>query len=138
MSEQYGPPRGEGSPPPKTLEGAAPDISAQAAQRRQLVTALENALRDSMADLRKDMGEIKTRSHADYHRLLYIFGAGVAAIIAVFGWGYTRLDDRLIAVSDGVSDRVAVVGTDLARTDQKLDDLIARGPPTAQTPTVHH
>jgi ABC-type transporter Mla subunit MlaD len=136
MSEQYGPPRGEGPPPPRSLEGAAPDISAQAAQTRQLVQALENALRDSMADLRKDVGEIKARSHADYHRLLYIFGAGVAALVAVFGWGYNRLDDRLIAVGDKITDRAAIISTDLARIDQKLDDLIARIPPVP-TPPPH-
>jgi hypothetical protein len=115
-------------------EGGPINLTRESGQTRQLVQALETALRDSMAELHKEVAEIKTRSHTDYHRLLYIFGAGVAALIAVFGWGFARLDDRLIAIGDRLSDRVAEVATSQARTDQKLDDLIARIPPVPSPP----
>lgn len=140
MSEQFGPEREEGAPLPGTQEGMPPHINPAAAQTGQVVRAVQDAVRQGLSDIKADLTKIETRSHTDYHRLLYIFGAGFLALAAMtieaYRWGH----EDLIAASSKVEtriektdDRVVSMGNSLSRIDQKLQDLLERIPPV-QTP----
>jgi hypothetical protein len=61
--------------------------------------------------------------------LLYVFGAGFVALVAVFGWGYSRLDDRFTRADE----RRESMEKTLTRIETKLEDLLQRIPPV-QTP----
>jgi hypothetical protein len=106
------------------------------AQTGALVRALQEALKESNANLRQDMSEIKTHTRADYHRTIYMFGAGFVLICCLFGWGYTRVDDHLSAAASRLDDKIATLSTTATRIDTKMEDLLARMPPV-QTPIPH-
>jgi hypothetical protein len=118
-----GPPDDSGQPPP---------ISPHAAQTGALVRAIQDALKDSIAELKREISETRTHSREDFHRLLYIFGAGFVAIAVLFAWGYSRLEDRFIAVSTKIDDKVDTLSNTVIKVDTKLGDLLERIPP-AQT-----
>ena len=123
--------RASGQPPDDS--GQPPSVSTNAAQTGTLVRAVQDALRESTADFRRDISEIRGHSRGDFYRLLYIFGAGFVALAIVFGWGYSRLEDRFTAVSTKIEDKVDSLEKALIKVDTKLDDLLARIPP-AVTP----
>jgi hypothetical protein len=130
MSDRFA--RGETEPP---LEGGAPpSLSPTAAQTGVLVRALQEGLRDSVTDLRREISELKRSTDGDYHRLLYIFGAGFIAIVVLFAWGYTRLEDRFITVSDKLSDQIESLQNTTVKVDTKLGDLLERIPPAVTRP----
>ena len=118
--------RGDTEPP---AEGGPPPLSPAAAQTGVLVRALQDGLRDSVSDLRREISELKAHAHTDYNHLLYIFGAGFIAIAVLFGWGYSRLEDRFFNVSTKIDDRLGSLEKAVIKVDTKLGDLLERIPP---------
>ncbi|SRR5579883_2097478 len=114
---------------PDSAGSGARDLSAHTAQTGHLVRALHEGLRDAVSDFREDIAGIRDHHRADYWRLLYVFGAGFVALVAVFGWGYSRLDDRFTRADE----RRESMEKTLTRIETKLEDLLQRIPPV-QTP----
>jgi hypothetical protein len=124
-------------------EGPGPkQLSPESAQTGALVRALQETMKDALNDLRNDIREVRTdlkdirneinkiepaaakSIREEFHKLLLIFGGGFIAVIAVFGWGYTRLDDHMLENTKAST-----------KDETKLDDLIARIPPVQASPS---
>jgi hypothetical protein len=95
-----------------------PDISAGAAHTR--IVAQE---------FRDDIKDIKSEQKSDFRIVLAMFGAGFVILGGMLFVGYFRLDDRM----GRLEDKVNATTSALVRIDTKLEDLLARIPPT-QTP----
>jgi hypothetical protein len=130
----------EGTPTP---EGTPTQLNSDAVRTGQMVRAVQAAVRDGLSDIKTDLVRIESRGDAHFHRLLLIFGAGFLAVASAFGWGYTRMDDHIVASTSRLEDKItrledklATLGNNQTRTDQKLQDLLDRVPPV-QTPLPH-
>jgi hypothetical protein len=84
-------------------------------------------------EFRDDIREIKHDQKTDFRIIIGMFGAGFIAVAGMLIFGYFRVDDRIIKLED----RVNALSTTLVRIDTKLEDLLARIPPT-QTPAPAH
>jgi hypothetical protein len=80
------------------------------------------AVKESVADLKADVKEIKGHRVSDLRWHIGIFGAGFLVLGGMLIAGYFKLEDRLSDLS-----------TASTRVETKLDDLLARIPPV-QTP----
>jgi hypothetical protein len=107
------------SVPPRAMANVAPlDIGGVAGQTRLIV----EAVKDTVADLKADIHDIKGHRVSDLRWHIGIFGAGFLVLAGMLITGYFKLEDRVSALS-----------TASTRVETKLDDLLARIPPV-QTP----
>jgi hypothetical protein len=106
------------SQPPKDMANVAPLDMAGAGQTRLIV----EAVKESVADLKLDVKEIKGYRFGDLFKYL----SALAAAVVLLG-------GMMIAVYFKIEDKIHTLSTASTRIEQKLDDLILRIPPV-QTP----
>lgn len=104
---------------PKQFANVPPDISSGSAHARAVVQ-----------EVKDDIREIKKDQKVDFRIVLGIFGAGFVILGTMLIVGYFRLDDRITKLDDKISS----LSTTLVRIDTKLEDLLARIPPTQTAP----
>ena len=102
------------SQPPKEMANVAPLDMAGAGQTRLIV----EAVKESVADLKLDVKEIKNYRHGDLFKYL----SAIAGAVVLLG-------GMMIAVYFKVEDRVHELSTATTRVETKLDDLLQRIPP---------
>jgi len=105
--------------PPKSMANVAPAEMAGAAHTRILI----DAVKESVADLKSDVKDIKSHRFADL--LWHIAGlVGLAIILGgMMSAAYFKLEEKISNLS--------IAST---RVETKLDDLIARIPPVPTPP----
>lgn len=94
------------------MPNVIPDVG-QAAHARLLI----DAIKESVADLRSDVKDIKDHRHSDFRWYISIFGGGFLVLAGLSLVLYSRMDDRVQALS-----------TTLTRVETKLEMLLQRLP----------
>jgi hypothetical protein len=124
----------DGAEPPKA---GPPPVSAETAQTGILVRAIEAALVEPL----KRISELRSDNRTDQKWMLTAFAAGFLLLAGMMITGYHWLDERIIAQSTRLEDRlgktddrVNSLGSLLTRVDQKLQDLLDRIPPQPTAP----
>jgi hypothetical protein len=102
------------------MANVAPLDVAGAGQTRLIV----EAVKESVADLKADVKEIKSYRFGDLFKYL---SALTAAVVL--------LGSMMIAVYFKIEDKIHDLSTASTRIEQKLDDLIARIPPVQTLPS---
>lgn len=117
----------------------------------QIVRAVQDAVHHGLLEVKSDLARTEARSHTDYFRTLCAFATGFVVlagmVIESYRWGHDeltsttakiearidtvegRIDKRLDKIEDRIDkidDRMITIGNNLARTDQKLQDLSDR------------
>jgi hypothetical protein len=100
--------------PPTEMANVTPMGSASA-QTRQIV----DAVTASVAEIAKDVKEIKNYRYTDLLLHIGAFTGGIIMVVTLILTVYSKLDDRIQAISSTTT-----------RSDQKLEDLLQRIPPT--------
>jgi hypothetical protein len=81
-----------------------------------------DAVKESVAELKSDVKEIKGHRHTDFVWIIGVLAAGFLVLLGAMATAYLRLDDKVSELSKSQT-----------RIETRLEDLIARIPPT-QTP----
>ena len=102
------------SEPPKSFANVTPVDLAGAGQTRMIV----DAVKESVAELRSDVKEIRGHRFPDFVWHITVFAAGFLLLCGVMAAAYFRIDDRLRDLSLAAT-----------RVDTKLEDLLQRIPP---------
>jgi hypothetical protein len=102
------------SQPPREMANVAPPDIAGAGQTRLMV----DAIKESMAELRSDVKEIKGYRNGDLFKYLSAIAAAFLLLTGMMTTVYFRVDDHIRQLS-----------TAITRVETKLDDLIQRIPP---------
>jgi hypothetical protein len=103
--------------PPTSMANVTP-LDSGTAQTRQIV----EAVKASVADLTQDVKGIRDYRYTDLLLHIGAFAAGIIIVVTLILNVYSRLDDKIQALS-----------TTSTRVDTKLEDLLQRIPPV-QTP----
>ena len=104
--------------PPKEMANVIPLDSAAVGQTRMIV----DAVKESVAELKADVKDIKGHRHTDFVWIIGVFATGFLVLLGAMATAYLRLDDKVSELSKSQT-----------RMETRLEDLIARIPP-AQTP----
>jgi hypothetical protein len=149
------PPGDVGAPPP---DGAPPPhINPESQQTGMLVRALQEALKDSVSELRADIAKIETHARSDHRWLTGAFATGVVIVFGALVTGYFHLDDKIQTQSTRVEtkidaasstinskidtegqhsiDRMDQLGMTMVEIKTKLADLLERIPPVPTPPS---
>jgi archaellum component FlaC len=102
--------------PPGRLANVPPDISSGAAHTRIVVQEIKDDIRD-----------IKKDQKTDFRSIGGMVIAGFLILGSMLMFGFFRIDDRITKLDDKVNG----LSTTLTRIDTKLEDLLARIPPTS-------
>ena len=92
-----------------------PDLSAGTGITRLLIGAVEDAVKELKGDVR----EIKSHRHSDFVYYVSIFAMGFLMLSGMLIFGYFKLDDKIVSLSN----------TSI-RVETKLEELLRRIPPT--------
>lgn len=114
-------PNPAGSLPPGEMPNVPPQDMAGAAHTRIIV----EAVKETVAELKTDVKDIKGHRVSDTRWHLSIFGGGFIILAGMLITGYFKLNDRIENVETG-----------LTRVETQLDDLLQRIPPVP-TPIPH-
>jgi len=104
--------------PPKDFANISPQDIAGAGQTRLIV----EAVKESVAELRSDVKDIRSHRFSDLKWYICSLAAGVVLLGGMMIAAYFRLEDKISDISTG-----------LTRVETKLDDLAKRFQP-ALTP----
>ena len=107
------------SQPPREMANVAPFDVAGAGQTRLIV----EAVKESVADLKADVKEIKGYRYGDLFKYLSAIAAAVVLLGGMLTAVYFRVEDKIHNLSNATT-----------RMEAKLEDLLQRIPPTASTP----
>lgn len=107
------------SGPPQVIANVAPVDMAGAAHARIIV----EAVKESVAELKADVREIKTHRFTD---LLWH--------ITAFAAGFVILASMMIAAYFKIEDKIHTLSTSNTRIETKLEDLLQRIPPIPTLP----
>jgi hypothetical protein len=99
--------------PPREMANVAPFDMAGAGQTRLIV----EAVKESVADLKLDVKEIKNYRHGDLFKYL----SAIAAAVVLLG-------GMMTAVYFKVEDKIHELSTSTTRIETKLEDLLQRIP----------
>jgi hypothetical protein len=102
------------SQPPTEMANVAPFDVAGSGQTRLIV----EAVKESVADLKADVKEIKGYRYGDLFKYL----SAIAAAVVLLG-------GMMIAVYFRVEDKIQRISTSTTRIESKLEDLVQRIPP---------
>ena len=102
------------SQPPREMANVAPLDLAGAGQTRLIV----EAVKDSVADLKSDVKDIKNYRYSDLFKYLSAIGAAVVLLGGMMIAAYFRVEDQIHQLS-----------TATTRIETKFDDLLQRIPP---------
>jgi hypothetical protein len=102
------------SEPPRDMANVPPQDMVGAGQTRLIV----EAVKESVADLKSDVKEIKSHRYSDLVWHVSTLAAGFVLLTGMMIAAYFRLDDRVNGISMA-----------LTRVETKLDDLLQRIPP---------
>ncbi len=92
--------RPSGDPvPPKDMANVVPTDVANAGQTRLLV----DAIKEAVAELKSDVKDVKDYRHSDFKWYICTFGAGFVALAGLSLYLYSRIEDRLSALSTAVT-----------------------------------
>ena len=95
--------------PPRDMPNVVPVDVANAGQTRLLI----DAVKETVAELRSDVKEIKRYRHTDFLWHMGVFGGGFLLLAGLALHLYARLEDKLQALS-----------TATTRVETKLDGLL--------------
>jgi len=102
--------------PPTDMANVTP-MGSTSTQTRQII----DAVTASVADIGKEVREIRNYRYTDLLLHIGAFAGGIILVVTLILNIYSKLDDRIQALS-----------ATAIRSDQKLEDLLSRIPP-AQT-----
>lgn len=104
----------EDSGPPRNMANVTPQDMVGAGQTRLIV----EAVKESVAELKSDVKDIKSHRFSDLKWYICSLAAGIVLLGGMMIAAYFRLEDKISDISTG-----------LTRVETKLDDLTKRLPP---------
>jgi hypothetical protein len=81
--------------PPKEMANVIPMDTAAVGQTRLIV----DAVKESVAELKVDVKEIKGHRHTDFVWIIGVLAAGFLVLLGAMTTGYLRLDDKVSELS---------------------------------------
>jgi hypothetical protein len=103
---------------PDQVASVLPTEVPGAGHMRQMIEAFD--------ELRTEVRGARGDRHSDFVFMISVFAGGFLLLAAMLIFGYFKLEDRIEALSG----RIGNLEVSAAKADTKLDDLIARIPPT--------